>query len=97
MAQRAVNARRRHFQALVFDRVHFQRKLQLARDLFTVFHGDELLRAGLRVGCRRLPGQVDGDAQQSAGRAFNLHQVIPQSGYGLLDDLLQCHVYLFNS
>ena len=97
MPQRAVNARRRDFQALVFDAVHFQCKLQLARDFLAVFHGDELLHPRLRTGSRGLPGQVNGDAEQTTGRALDLYQVITQACYGLLDDLLQCHVVLFNS
>ena len=35
-----------------------------------------------------LPGQVDGDAQQAAGRALDLHQVISQSRHNLFNDLL---------
>jgi hypothetical protein len=30
--------------------------------------------------------------KQAAGAALDLHQVIAQAGYGLLNDLLQCHV-----
>ena len=39
-----------------------------------------------------IPGHVDRDAQQPAGRAINLHQVVAQPGHGLFDYLLQRHV-----
>jgi hypothetical protein len=38
-----------------------------------------------------LPGVVDGDAQETTGRAFNLYQFIAQSGHGFFNNLLQCH------
>ena len=67
------------------------RKLQLARHLLAVFDRDELV--GRRL---RRPGQIDRDAQQASGGAFNLHQVITQSGHGLIDDLLQAHWFGFS-
>ncbi len=34
---------------------------------------------GGHTGGRRLPGQINGDAQEASGRAFNLYQVIAQT------------------
>jgi hypothetical protein len=43
VAQRAVDTGRGNLQPLVFDTIHFQRKLQLAINLFAVFDIDKLL------------------------------------------------------
>ncbi|MOA44469.1 hypothetical protein D3C78_1667540 [compost metagenome] len=88
MAQKPINAWRRDFQSGVLRTVHLERELQLARDLLTVFDGDALLRQVLRFRRRRLPRQIDGDAQQSTRGALYLHQVISQTGYCLFNDLL---------
>ena len=63
--------------AALHGAVDLERELQLACDLFAVFHRDEGVGRGLRC-----PGQIDGDAQQATGGAFDLHQVVSQSGDG---------------
>ena len=89
MAQGAINARRRDFKTLVFNPIYLQRKLQLAGDFFTVFHGDKLINRGLgRIDGRLHPWQVDGDAQQATRRPFDLHQVVTETGHNLFNDLL---------
>ena len=88
MAQKAVNTRRRDFQPVVIHAINLQRKLKLARDLFAVFHCHELLGQLRRTFLRRLPRQINRDAQQAAGRALDFNQVIAQTCDGLFNDLL---------
>ena len=82
MPQQAINARGAHFQTLVVDILHLQYILQLARDFLAVVDRDGLrlqqlpgicLRIG--AGLIRSPGHINKYAQQTAGRAFNLHQI----------------------
>ena len=75
MPQRAINARRRNLQPFVFNSIDFERKLQLAIDLFAVFYIDEL-RNGYNTIYWLDPGKINGNAQQTTGGALNLHQVI---------------------
>jgi hypothetical protein len=84
VAQRAVDARRRHFQPLVVDLLDFQRVLQLARDPLAVLDVDAALAA--------VPGPVDRHAQDAPGGAFQLHHVIAKAGYGLCDEIGKCQV-----
>ena len=88
VAQRAVDTGRAHLQPPVIHVFHFKQKLQLARDLFAVFHGDKLLGACRLAG---LPRQINGDAQHTPGGTLQLHQVVTQPGNGLLNCVLPCH------
>lgn len=83
--QGAVDAGRGYFESAIVETLHFKGELQLTVDLFAVFHGDELL------GGTHLPGQINRDAQQTAGGALSLHQVITQTFDSLLNDVLQRH------
>ena len=92
VAQRTVDTGGGDLQTLVFNAIDFQCKLQLARDFFAIFHRHELVGQSGHAGHRRLPGPINGDAQQATRRAFNLHQVVAQTRHRLFDYLLQCHV-----
>ena len=66
LAQGSVDAGGTDFEPTVFSAFDLQHELQLARDLFTVFRIDELLRV-----CNI--GQVNRDTQQTASRALDLY------------------------
>ncbi|MCY1370830.1 hypothetical protein D9M69_579390 [compost metagenome] len=89
--QWAVDTRRTHFEAAVFQALDFQQVLQLTRDLFAIFDRNETLHRHRLTFNRRFPRQIDRDLQQATARALQLHQVKTQSGDGLLYDLLPSH------
>jgi hypothetical protein len=64
----------------------------LAVDLLAVLHINKLLVCN-RAFFRFDPRQINGDAQQAASGAFNLHQVITQSGHSLQNDFLKRQIH----
>jgi hypothetical protein len=90
MTQGTIDTGRGHLKPLVFNTIYLQRKLQLTRDFFAVFHRDKLLcgHTGTIITCRCRPRQVNGDAQQPSSGTFDFHQVVAQTGHSLFNNFL---------
>ena len=86
--ERAIEARRRHFQARVVALFDLEHVLELARDEFAVVDRHGFGFAG-RVGSAR--HAIDHDAQQPASRAFEIDQLVTETGDGDIDGLLPGH------